>query len=105
MGSVGDVYFWRQSVVLTADCMHSIGTGFMLSFPAVLQPAILSLNSTGIHATLDQASWVAEISSQSSLVLRSPNRLPSVVIRALANPARRRQRPRAGAIHARSPAQ
>ncbi|XP_039761292.1 facilitated trehalose transporter Tret1-like [Pararge aegeria] len=59
MGSVGDVYFWRQSVVLTADCMHSIGTGFMLSFPAVLQPAILSLNSTGIHATLDQASWVA----------------------------------------------
>ncbi|XP_069362714.1 facilitated trehalose transporter Tret1-like isoform X5 [Maniola hyperantus] len=31
----------------------------MLSFPSVLNPDILSPNGTGIHATPDQASWIA----------------------------------------------
>ncbi|XP_045779915.1 facilitated trehalose transporter Tret1-like [Maniola jurtina] len=59
MGRFSDVYFWRQVLVLIGSCMLSVGTGFMLSFPSVLNPSILSPNSTGIHATQDQASWIA----------------------------------------------
>ncbi|XP_023941484.2 facilitated trehalose transporter Tret1-like [Bicyclus anynana] len=59
MAAFSDVYFWRQSIVLTADCLHSIGTGFMMSYPAVLQPAILTVNSTDVRATANEASWIA----------------------------------------------
>ncbi|XP_047540716.1 facilitated trehalose transporter Tret1-like [Vanessa atalanta] len=59
MNCVGDIYFWRQSLVLMADCTHSIGTGLMLSFPAVLNPSILSPSSTEISVTPDEASWIA----------------------------------------------
>ncbi|XP_039761313.1 facilitated trehalose transporter Tret1-like [Pararge aegeria] len=58
MGCLNDIYFWRQCIVLFANCMLSVGTGFMLSFPAVLNPDILSPNGT-IHVTSDQASWIA----------------------------------------------
>ncbi|XP_039761311.1 facilitated trehalose transporter Tret1-like [Pararge aegeria] len=63
-----DVYFRRQCIVHTANCMLSIGTGFMLSFPAVLNPDILSPNGTGIHATPDQASWIAGTNGISGIV-------------------------------------
>nr|XP_034836887.1 uncharacterized protein LOC117993244 [Maniola hyperantus] len=68
MGCLSDVYFWRQCVVLIANCMFSVGSGFMLSFPSVLNPDILSPNSTGIHATPDQASWIASSSGISGFV-------------------------------------
>ncbi|CAH2217116.1 jg6293 [Pararge aegeria aegeria] len=63
-----DVYLRRQCIVHTANCMLSIGTGFMLSFPAVLNPDILSPNGTGIHATPDQASWIAGTNGISGIV-------------------------------------
>ncbi|XP_050357235.1 facilitated trehalose transporter Tret1-like [Nymphalis io] len=59
MSCFDDIYLWRQSLVLMADCMHSIGTGLMLSFPAVLNPAILSPSNTEISVTPDEASWIA----------------------------------------------
>ncbi|XP_045779914.1 facilitated trehalose transporter Tret1-like [Maniola jurtina] len=68
MGCLSDVYFWRQCMVLIANSMLSVGAGFMLSFPSVLNPDILSPNGTGIHATPDQASWIAGINGISGLV-------------------------------------
>ncbi|XP_069362711.1 facilitated trehalose transporter Tret1-like isoform X1 [Maniola hyperantus] len=59
MDCFSDIYFWRQCVVLIASCLFALGAGFMLSFPSVLNPDILSPNGTGIHATPDQASWIA----------------------------------------------
>ncbi|XP_032524917.2 glucose transporter GlcP-like [Danaus plexippus] len=54
-----DLYFWRQSVILFADASYSVGTGFMLSFPSLLNAAILSPNSNDITVTKSQASSIA----------------------------------------------
>ncbi|XP_072946144.1 facilitated trehalose transporter Tret1-like [Epargyreus clarus] len=39
--------------------MQCFAVGFMLSFPGILNQAILSPNATDLRATLDQASWIA----------------------------------------------
>ncbi|XP_072946146.1 facilitated trehalose transporter Tret1-like [Epargyreus clarus] len=52
-----DVHFWRQSVVLMAVGFYAMSTGFVLSFPSVLNPVLLSPTST-IKVTNDQASWI-----------------------------------------------
>ncbi|XP_045518648.1 uncharacterized protein LOC123710655 [Pieris brassicae] len=55
-----DVYFWRQSLILIGDSVHSAGTGLMLSFSSVLNPALLS-NSTDIRATPEEVSWIYKL--------------------------------------------
>ncbi|CAG9570238.1 unnamed protein product [Danaus chrysippus] len=45
--------------ILLADFVCSISSGFLLAFPSVLNPAILSPNSTDIRATTSQASSIA----------------------------------------------
>ncbi|VVC89513.1 unnamed protein product [Leptidea sinapis] len=47
-----------RSLILIADSIHSIGAGFLLSFPSILNPAILSPNATDIIATPQEASWI-----------------------------------------------
>ncbi|CAH2099260.1 unnamed protein product [Euphydryas editha] len=59
MSCVKDIFLWRQSLVLLSDCIHSVGTGLMLSFPAVLNPSILSPKSSEFTVTPDEASWIA----------------------------------------------
>ncbi|XP_032524997.2 facilitated trehalose transporter Tret1-like [Danaus plexippus] len=59
MSLLSDRYFWRQGLVFFADLSYSINTGFMLSFPSLLNAAILSPNTTDIRATNDQASSIA----------------------------------------------
>ncbi|CAG5058228.1 unnamed protein product [Parnassius apollo] len=63
-----DLSFWRQIFILIPACLHSVSAGFMLAFPAVLNPAILSPNSTDITATSDQASWIASSNGISGIV-------------------------------------
>ncbi|XP_072946149.1 facilitated trehalose transporter Tret1-like [Epargyreus clarus] len=58
MACGADIYFWRQVLVLVSDSLHSVGTGFILSFPSVLNSVALSTNTTDIHITKDQASWI-----------------------------------------------
>ncbi|XP_072946148.1 facilitated trehalose transporter Tret1-like [Epargyreus clarus] len=58
MACGADIYFWRQVLVLVSDSLHSVGTGFVLSFPSVLNSVALSTNTTDIHITKDQASWI-----------------------------------------------
>ncbi|XP_047519773.1 facilitated trehalose transporter Tret1-like [Pieris napi] len=58
MSCFKDVYFWRQSLILIGDSVHSAGTGLMLSFSSVLNPALLS-NSTDIRATPEEVSWIS----------------------------------------------
>ncbi|CAK1546773.1 unnamed protein product [Leptosia nina] len=55
-----DVHFWRQSLILLAESLHSIGIGITLTFSSVLNPALLS-QSTDLRVTPDQASWMAAI--------------------------------------------
>ncbi|XP_072946145.1 facilitated trehalose transporter Tret1-like [Epargyreus clarus] len=54
----GDVYFWRQSLVMFGAGAHGMATGFLLSFPSVLNPAITAPNTTDIKVTSDEASWI-----------------------------------------------
>ncbi|XP_045779910.1 sugar transporter ERD6-like 6 isoform X3 [Maniola jurtina] len=68
MDCCSDIYFWRQCMVLIATCLFSVGTGLKMAFPSVLNPDILSANGTGIHATPDQASWIAGINGISGFV-------------------------------------
>ncbi|CAK1595533.1 unnamed protein product [Parnassius mnemosyne] len=63
-----DLFFWRQIFILIPACLHSFSVGFMLAFPAVLNPAILSPNSTDITATSAQASWIASSNGISGVV-------------------------------------
>ncbi|XP_032524923.2 facilitated trehalose transporter Tret1-like [Danaus plexippus] len=59
MALFGDRYMWRQYAILLTDFVCSISSGFLLAFPSVLNPAILSPNSTDIKATSAQASSIA----------------------------------------------
>ncbi|CAG4962134.1 unnamed protein product [Colias eurytheme] len=59
MSCHSDIYFWRQVLVALGDCLHSFGIGFMLSFSSVLNPAILSPNSTDIRVSAEDASWIS----------------------------------------------
>ncbi|CAG5058240.1 unnamed protein product [Parnassius apollo] len=63
-----DPSFWRQIFILIPACLHSFSGGFMVAFPAVLNPAILSPNSTDITATSDQASWIASTNGISEII-------------------------------------
>ncbi|CAK1595532.1 unnamed protein product [Parnassius mnemosyne] len=56
-----------QIFILIPGCLHSIAMGFMVAFPAVLNPAILSPNSTDITATSAQASWIASTNGISGI--------------------------------------
>ncbi|OWR47369.1 hypothetical protein KGM_200077 [Danaus plexippus plexippus] len=49
--------FYLYAILLT-DFVCSISSGFLLAFPSVLNPAILSPNSTDIKATSAQASSI-----------------------------------------------
>ncbi|KAJ8707465.1 hypothetical protein PYW08_010717 [Mythimna loreyi] len=57
----GDLYLWRQVFILVTGLCYSVNVGIMLSFPSVLTPALVSSNGTDIHATSEQASWIAAI--------------------------------------------
>ncbi|CAK1546774.1 unnamed protein product [Leptosia nina] len=56
MSCVRDIYFWRQCLILIGECLHSVGSGFLLSFSSVLNPTLLSANTTDIRATPEQVS-------------------------------------------------
>ncbi|VVC89511.1 unnamed protein product [Leptidea sinapis] len=54
MSCFNDILYWRQSLILISMGLHSMGIGFLLSFPAALNAALLSTNTTDITATPDQ---------------------------------------------------
>ncbi|XP_050678185.1 facilitated trehalose transporter Tret1-like isoform X5 [Leptidea sinapis] len=56
MSCFNDILYWRQSLILISMGLHSMGIGFLLSFPAALNAALLSTNTTDITATPDQVS-------------------------------------------------
>ncbi|XP_013148870.1 PREDICTED: monosaccharide-sensing protein 1-like [Papilio polytes] len=68
MSRVVDKFWFRQIFVLLVACLHSLSAGVMVAFPSVLNPALLSPNSTDITADRNQASWIASINGLSGIV-------------------------------------
>ncbi|XP_050678179.1 facilitated trehalose transporter Tret1-like [Leptidea sinapis] len=63
-----DIYFWRQCLILITMGISDMGMGFLLSFPAALNAALLSANSTDITATPDQVSWLTSLYGMSGMI-------------------------------------
>ncbi|XP_068624748.1 facilitated trehalose transporter Tret1-like [Battus philenor] len=57
----------RQIFVLLVACLYALSAGVMVAFPSVLNPTIVSPNSTDIKATSSQASWIASINGISGI--------------------------------------
>ncbi|XP_075987161.1 facilitated trehalose transporter Tret1-like [Anticarsia gemmatalis] len=65
---MADLYFWRQFFILSTGLFNAVCVGFLLSFPSVLNPALLAPDTTDIRATPNQASWLAAVNGFTGMI-------------------------------------
>ncbi|XP_052753116.1 facilitated trehalose transporter Tret1-like isoform X3 [Galleria mellonella] len=65
---MGNKYLIRQCFVAFGFVFYAFCEGMIATFPSVLNPALLSSNTTDIKATPDEASWLASCNSITGLI-------------------------------------